>query len=212
MLVTSVEQQKKNKHIYNIFVDNQFAFSLIIEDIYFFGIKEGNEISEEKYEYIKNTVVYIKAQNESLKYIGYKMRTEKEVEKRLNSSGYDLAIINRVIEFLKKYNYVNDFEYACAYIRQCSKLNPKGSYVIRCKLREFGVGEDVINEALNAENPDEVQQAEMLLEKKLKGRKEISFKEKRKLQEFLLRKGYCYDIIKEVFSKMDIKVEDIDMC
>ena len=77
MIVTSIKQQKKDKERYNIFIDGEFAFGLIMEDILYFKIKEGYEISEEKYNYIKDTVLYIKAQDTALKFLVYKMRTEK---------------------------------------------------------------------------------------------------------------------------------------
>ena len=211
MIVTSIKQQKKDKERYNIFIDGEFAFGLIMEDILYFKIKEGYEISEEKYNYIKDTVLYIKAQDTALKFLGYKMRTEKEVLRKLNDSGYDSDVTDRVIEFLEKYNYLNDLEYSKAYIRQCSKLNPKGRYAVRCKLRELGVKDGIIDKAFIDEELNETQGAQQLLEKKLKGNRKISFKEKRRLQEFLLRRGYSYDIIKEAFLDLEIKIDNSDI-
>jgi len=206
MQITQVKQQKNDKSRYSVFIDGEFAFGLSAEDIAFFGMKEGSEISQEKYDYIKNTLLYIKAQDTALKYLGRKMRTEREIIKKLED--YEEDIIERVLEFLRKYNYVNDLEYSCAYIRQCGRLNPKGSFAIRCKLRQMGVDNKTIDDALEKEEPDEIGAAAGLIEKKLCGERTVSFKEKRRLQEFLLRRGYSYDIIKEVFLSMEIKTED----
>ena len=45
MVVTSIEPQKKNPERYNVFIDGNFAFGLIMEDILYFKIKEDNEIN-----------------------------------------------------------------------------------------------------------------------------------------------------------------------
>jgi len=209
MVVTSIEQQKKNTERYNVFIDGEFAFGLIMEDILFFKIKEGNEISQEKCDYIIDTVLYIKAQNRAINYLGYKMRTEKEIRDKLLEKEYDDVIIGRVIEFLKKYNYVDDLKYARSYIKEVQNLKPKGSYVIKQKLREKGVSDMVISEALEDSDLDEEEGAERLLCKKLGERRVVSFKEKKKLHDFLLRSGYSYAIIKKTFESLEIKLEEI---
>lgn len=209
MVVTRIEPQKKNPERYNIFIDGEFAFGLIMEDILFFKIKEGNEISEERYDYIINTVMYIKAQNIALNYLGYKMRTEKEVKNKLFEKEYDEEIVDRVIEFLRKYNYVDDLKYAQSYINEVQRIKPKGSYAIKQKLREKGISDIIIAEALEEGDLDEDDGAQRLLCKKLGDRREVSFKEKKKLHDFLLRRGYSYGIIKKAFESLEIKLEEI---
>ena len=207
MVVTSIEPQKKNPDRYNIFIDGKFAFGLIMEDILYFKIKEDNEISEEKYYYIKDTVLYIKAQNIALNYLGYKMRTEKEVRNKLFEKEYDEEIIDKVIDFLKNYNYVDDFKYAQNYINEVQNLNPKGSYAIKQKLKEKGISDIIIADVLEDCDLDEEEGAQRLLCKKLGERREVSFKEKKKLHDFLLRRGYSYGIIKKAFESLEIKLE-----
>ena len=61
MTVTKIEQQKKDKSRYSVYIDGEFAFGLIMEDILYFKLREGQEISDETYEYIMDTTLYIKA-------------------------------------------------------------------------------------------------------------------------------------------------------
>ena len=49
MLVTEIKQQRRDENKYNVFVDGEFAFSLLMQDILYFKIKENEEIPEEKY-------------------------------------------------------------------------------------------------------------------------------------------------------------------
>ena len=106
MLVTEIKQQRRDENKYNVFVDGEFAFSLLMQDILYFKIKENEEIPEEKYNYIINEVVYIKAQDKALNFLSSKMRTEKEMRTKLKSLDYSEEVIERVMEFLFKYSYI----------------------------------------------------------------------------------------------------------
>lgn len=46
MTVTRIEQQKKNKSRYSVYIDGEFAFGLIMEDILYFKLKESEEITD----------------------------------------------------------------------------------------------------------------------------------------------------------------------
>ena len=129
-IVSGIKPSKSQKGKMAVYINGEYAFSLIEEDIDYFKMKEGTEIPKEKYDFIIDSVIYIKAQDEALKYISSKMRTEKEVRKKLVSKEFDEAVLERVIEFLKKYNYLNDYEYSMAFIRQSMRLNPIGKIAI----------------------------------------------------------------------------------
>ena len=54
MIITAITQQKNNKDRYSVFIDDNFAFGLIMQDIVYFKLKQGEEISQEKYNFIQN--------------------------------------------------------------------------------------------------------------------------------------------------------------
>lgn len=197
MLITNIKEKKDG--MYAVYVDNNYAFSLIGQDIKYFKISINNDISQELYNFIIENTIYIKAQDIALKYIGYKMRTENEVRDKLLKSGYNSDVIEKVMDFLIKYNYVNDYEYCMAFIRQCLKLNPLGKYGIKQKLKFYGVSDDIIESAVYDSDIDEEFYAKELLNKKM-SKKEFLESDLKKLQYFLLRRGFSYDIIKEVLN------------
>lgn len=205
MIVTDIKPQRKSDRL-SVFIDGEFAFSLIEDDLMFFKIKVNEEISQKTYDYITDTVVYIKAQDTALKFLSHKMRTEKEIRKKLIENEYNENVMERVIEFLLKYNYINDFEYCLAYIRQSQRLKPMGSMAIKQKLRFYGIDDCIIEKAISESEIDETEQAAKILDKKLhiEDLENIDVAKKRKLQDFLLRRGYSYDIIKTVFKNKGI--------
>ncbi len=196
MTVTKIEQQKKDKSRYSVYVDGEFAFGLIMEDILYFRLKEGEEIPREKYEYIMDTTVYIKAQDTAVRYLGYKMRTRREVENKLREAQYPDGLIERVIDFLIKYDYINDELYCKKYIKETLKLRPKGIFLIKQELKARGVKEEIIDEALNEAEIDEEALAQRLLVKKYEDFAAMDKKELAKVYAFLQRKGFSYGVIK----------------
>lgn len=200
MIITSIKEQKNNSKC-SIFIDGAFAFSMLKSDILYFKLKENTEISQEKYNFIMDTIIYIKAQDIALNYIGYKMRTENEVYKKLKEKEFNDDIIFRVIEFAKKYNYINDLHYCESYIKESIKLKPKGKNLLLWELKRKGVDDKFINLALNNIELNEFEGALKLISKKFKNIENIDFKQKKKIFDFLAQKGYSYDIIKEAFDE-----------
>ena len=47
MLVTAIIPQKKDPAKRNIFIDGEFAFSLIAQDVLYFKLREGEPIPQE---------------------------------------------------------------------------------------------------------------------------------------------------------------------
>ncbi len=204
MLVTAITQQKKDETRHNVFIDGEYAFALPMQDILYFKLKEGREVPEETVEYIRNSLVYIKAQDTALHYIGYKMRTVKEIRMKLEEKEFSEDIIGRVIEFLEKYGYADDREYCRKYIREKLRMKPKSGYALKIELRQRGISARIIDEVMAETEMDEEGDAFHWLERKSRGIwPPADDKQKKKLYDFLLRKGYSYDIIGEAFRQMN---------
>ncbi len=196
MIITAITQQKNNKDRYSVFIDDNFAFGLIMQDIVYFKLKQGEEISQEKYDFIQNELIYIQAQDIALHY----MRTEQEVRKKLFEKEYTEYIIERVIHFLIEYHYIDDMKYCKSYIKQRLQCNPKGVYVLKMELKQRGIKQSIIDKAIENSDVDELNDAIKLLQKKCLYLDDIDEKNKKRLFAFLQRRGYSYDIIKEAFA------------
>ena len=72
MLITAITQQKRDPSRYNIFIDGVYAFALPMQDILYFKLKEGQEAAEETIAFIRKNLIYIKAQDTALRFLGYK--------------------------------------------------------------------------------------------------------------------------------------------
>lgn len=204
MRVTAIEPQKRDPSRYNIFIDGEYAFALPMQDILYFKLKEGQEAAEETIEFIRKNLIYIKAQDTALHFIGYKMRTVQEIRRKLAEKEFAEETIEKVIAFLEKYGYADDREYCRKYIREKLRMKPKSGYALKIELKQRGISSRIIDEVMAETELDEAGDAFRWLEKKSRGQwPPEDDKKKKQLYDFLLRKGYSYDIIGEAFRQME---------
>jgi regulatory protein len=202
--ITKIEVQKKNKERVNLFLDEEYAFSLSMELVYKEGLKKDQEVDSKRLEILAEEESIIRCKSSALKTIERSWKTEKEVIEKLKEKGYGEKAINKSIEFLKEYNYINDINYTKAYIKD--KLNLVGSQKIKYTLLKKGITKEIIEEELADSNKDDEQNTAFNLAKKkleiIRKKESDNYKISGKLYRYLLSKGYDYDITSEVVKKV----------
>lgn len=108
-------------------------------------------------------------------------------------------IINEVIKFLKKYDYVNDTKFAKWLVEQRQNQG-KGPQFIKQDLYKKGVDKNVIQQVVS--NIDSTKVIEQTYEKALKkyAKETNEYKKKQKIYRYLLSKGFSYDEINNLFN------------
>lgn len=203
MIITKIEKQKNNNKRYSIFIDNEFAFGIDEIDLLYYKLKENEPLDNEKYEYILNKLLLKRAKDKALKYLGYKMRSKNQVIKKLQEYEFPSNVIDKVIRVLEKYNYINDEDFAKAFIKDKLNLKGHGVFKISYDLKMLGVDEEIFKKYLyDDEFINEEEKANDLLLKKLgnKNIEDLDYKEKQKIYAYLARRGFSYDSIKKAFN------------
>lgn len=207
MLITKIEKQKNNPKRYSVFLNHEFAFGIDEIDLLYFKLKENEHLEKEKYQYILNNLLLNKAKNKALKYLGYKMRSEKQVREKLLEDEFPEIIIKKVLLMLKKYNYIDDEEYAKAFIKDKMNIKGYGAFKISYELKMQGIPEDIFKKYLEDDGfVNEQEKAIALLEKKIRRIEKIDYKEKQKLYAYLARRGFSFDTIN---NALNIVLEEI---
>lgn len=209
-IITKIEAQKKKDNRVNIFINGEFAFGCSSELVYYHNLSKGKEINIED---LKKVIVednFLTAKTKALKYIERALKSEFQVREFLQKKEYEDSVIDRVLEFLKEYKFIDDEYYAKAFVTQNIRIEGKGN--IRYKLIKKGISEEMINNILNEiSSKDEETVALKLAEKKLKvlcKNEGNIVKIKSKLNTFLISKGYNFDTIKSVVNKLEIKEKE----
>lgn len=208
MVITSIEVQAKDERRRSVYIDGEFAFGLTDVDVLFYKLKEYDEISQQKYDEIMNNVIMTKARESAVRFLGYRARSKKEISDKLREKDYSDDVIDKTIEFLEKYNYINDKQFAIKYMNDKIKLKGNGANKIKYELRQKGISDEILDEVFEDTYDDELEKAISLLEKKVKRIDVFDYKAKQKLSTYLSGRGYNYDIIKASIKHIEDTLED----
>ena len=203
-IITKIEIQKRNKERVNLFLDGEYAFSISTELVYKEGLKTKDEIDSDKLKIIADHESQIRCKNSALRIIEKSWKTEKEVRDKLILKGYEDNSINKSIEFLKEYNFINDSNYTKAFIRD--KLKSQGSQKIKYTLIQKGISKETIDEELSNLNKESEKSTAFNMAKKkfdiIKKKENDNYKISGKLYRYLISKGYEYDVTSEVVKEI----------
>ena len=210
-MITKIELGKRNKERVNIYIDDEYAFSISAELVYKENLKVKDKINVERLKKIADEDNYIKCKNSALRVIERTYKSEKELRDKLALKGYEEHIIKRTINFLIEYNLLNDINYAKMYVKD--RARNQGQKKIKYTLMQKGIDENIIEEELEKLNKNEIREVvhEMALKKYkvLSKRESDEYKVSQKLYRFLMGKGYDYDLIKDVVKSV-VKSEDLE--
>ena len=129
-IITKMEISKRNKERINIYIDEEYAFSISAELVYKENLKVKDKVDVQLLKKLSDEDNYIKCKNTALKIIERTYKSEKELAERLELKGYDSHIIRRTINFMKEYNLLNDNSYATMYVKDKSKIAGKRKIII----------------------------------------------------------------------------------
>jgi len=104
--------------------------------------------------------------------------------------------IKVILGRLKELNYLNDEEYARAFVRQRCEMKPSGKYKLAMELRLKKIAKEVYAPVL--EELNEVELCRKAMEQKSRVLKKA---DRLKMMRFLVSRGFGYEIIKEVLEK-----------
>jgi regulatory protein len=196
--ITRLAQGKKNPNRVNLYLDNQFAFALSIDEVGKHGLKKSLELTGEQVEALKATdeseYVYAKILN----FLSYRPRTIKEVRDRLwKYDVKDIVAQNTLIERLKSRSYLDDVAFARWFIESRNTHRPRSRRLLTQELKSKGLTDEVILSVID-EAADESETIRRLLSKKLGVPHVLDRDIRQKMYAYLSRQGFAWESIKEV--------------
>jgi regulatory protein len=203
--ITDIQVQKKYPSRRSIFLDGRF-FCGVSEDVAVkFHLERGMEIDEDELKELLYEEELSKAKSYVYRILARRMYTIKEIRDKLVEREYVEKIIEDVIATLERYGYLNDRTYAEEWIESRMRSKPKGKIALKRELERKGIDRSIIEDALS-QAFDQSKEAEMALD--LARRKVRSYNAddpvaaKRKLQSFLIRRGFDFETVKDVIEQV----------
>ena len=198
MYVTKLTAVTKAK--YKVYLDDEFAFVLYKGELSRYGIQEGVDLSQTVVEQIKEEVLKKRAKLRAMHILERADRTEAQLYAKLKQDLYSEDIIACAMQYVKSFGYIGDANYAKRFVE--SKQSSKSKREVAMLLQQKGIASEHIENALESayEECDEKDTIRKLVEKKRFCPEEATLAEKKKMFDYLLRKGFRHEDIRQVIQ------------
>lgn len=197
MKITDIKQQLKNQSRYSVYVDGRYACSFSDSELLKLGLHTGQELSDSELERLKRDSKSDKAYMSVLSLIARRPRSESEIKNYLARKQYDQEVSRQILSRLAELGYINDLDFARRWIDSRKLLKPTSKRKLVQELKQKGVKDDVIEQALYEEPVDDLTALKQLIERK---RKQPKYRDELKLKQYLYRQGFNYQDIKQALT------------
>ncbi|MGG1551214.1 regulatory protein RecX [Paenibacillus ferrarius] len=203
LVITKVEKQKRGKHRYNIFLNEEYAFSVHEDILVKHRLNKGETLFQDQLQTIvqdeERNLGYVKA----LHMVGRRPHSLAELKRKLKEKGFESDIVAWVANKLVEQNYINDEEYAKMLTDHRVVSQKKGRHLIRHELQQKGIHKDVVKDSIESINPeDEYAAAFKIAQTKWKQTSGKTVDRKRKTAAFLMRRGYAGALVQRVLKEL----------
>jgi regulatory protein len=203
--VTSVEPQKYHADRVSLYVKGEFLAGISVYTREKIPIVTGDILTAEQLKAMLEMDEYPRLKNKLIELLSHRPHSRLELRQKATRKGFSAEIADEVINNLTKSGYVNDAEFAFALARDKFVRCKWGPNRIRACLLSKGIDEKLLNKVLEFTiDPDKLQhQIRQLLwnkNKKLVNEAD-SLKRKKKVYDFLIRKGYRHNDVMKVLEQ-----------
>ncbi len=183
-----------------IFLEDGRSFVLYRGEVRRYSLEEGAELSAGQYEEICSEILKKRARRRTMHLLEKMDRTEAQIREKLRQGFYPEEIIEDAVAYVKGYHYLDDSRYAENYVR--NQREKKSRRKIQMELMAKGIDRELAEQALEEECQRENEQELILkwVEKKHYSAQTADLKEKQRMYQFLMRKGFQSDDILHVLD------------
>jgi len=196
-LVASKERSQKVK----VYLDGTYAFSLEAEVALEAKLRLNQELDQFRIEVLERESRAKKALAAANNILSFRPRSEMELRQKLSQKGYDAQTISGCLAHLKESGMVNDPAFARYWAENRASFSPRSGRMVKLELRQKGVPADLAE--ATCEQVDDDSAAYAAGYKKASRMVTADYEEfRRKVGEYLKRRGFGYDTINRSLKKL----------
>jgi regulatory protein len=206
--ITSLKAHPRRKGRVRVYLDGQYAFELT--EIQAARLHLGQELDEAAVARLREVDTVEQAYERALKLISSRPHSEAELKRKLRERKIDLPVIEAALERLRRAGLVNDQAFAAYWVENRGTFRPRSKRVLKAELKRKGVVDDgVLGEALSAANDAEAAYNLASRRARVPRMRALPYKDfRRRLGEFLARRGFDYDLVDTVVERVWKEVMD----
>lgn len=147
----------------------------------------------------------------SLRLLAITSKSRKGLAQKLEERGFSREVIEGTLDRLEKQGLLNDRSLAQSLLQSYIDYRPSGRRRIAFEMGKRGIKDATIEEALEKYTPGEEKQKalELAKDKGLRWRKMERMKRRKKIYDFLVRRGFDFSLVREVVGEVE-KGESLD--
>jgi regulatory protein len=197
MKVTALKIQVKNPERVSVFIDGKYSFSLTQNQLLGAGLRIDKELSEAELEKLKQDSEFGKAYMRALDYVMRRPRSEKELRDYAWRKKWEPDMAEAIIEKLKTQKYLNDTNFAKAWVRHRALGKPMSQKKLKLELRQKGIEAETIEQTIDESEEFD----ELVALRKIIAKKRARYPEELKLKQYLARQGFSFDDINRALKE-----------
>ena len=197
-IITALKPQRNKKRV-NVYLDGKFSFGIDLENLVLLDLRIEKKKTEKEIREIIKKAEFQKTYDKLVRYSTLRPRSRREIEIWFKKYKVHESLHDELFSKLKRLELIDDTKFASWWVEQRITFRPRGKRALIAELRQKGIDRNVIDEVLSKTDIDEIKMAEKLLErKKYRWEKLDKFEARKKKSDFLARKGFGWEIIKQL--------------
>jgi regulatory protein len=199
--ITGLKPKKTREKRIKVFLDGKPAVDILAETALKEDLMVGQDLTASRLETLAGADRYQRCFNAALRYLGYRPRSEAEIRQRLRQHGFDSDCTEKTLAKLKEQGLVDDTAFARFWLENREAFSPRSRRLTKLELRRKGLKNDIIEQVAGEINDrDSAYRAALGRARRLPMSDYQAFR--RRLGEYLGRRGFSYNIIKETTERV----------
>ena len=203
MRIERIQASPHKKGRVLVFLEDGACLKITEQELLDFGLRPGDDLDARRLDQLKEAAGVSNVKAAAADLIGKRAMSRHDLEQKLQEKGASQAEARYAAEWLEAIGALNDAEYAAIVARHYGQMGYGPRYVQE-KLREKGVPRELWEDALE-HLPEAAEQIDRFLSDKLRGQSPDP-REKKRLTDALLRRGYGWGDVKAGWSRYGAEV------
>ncbi len=197
--ITGLRAQKRKEDRVNVYLDGEYAFSLHLSVAV--GLKVGQPLSAEECERLEHQEAVYEGYEQALRFLTFRPRSRSEMEHYLQGKRWASEVIQDILAKLESAGWLDDASFSRFWVDNREDFRPRSRRALRVELRQKGVGDQTIEQALQGiDERESAYRAAWGQAQKLARFDRQTFR--RRLGGFLQRRGFGYEVVKDTVERL----------
>src|SRR5581483_6106316 len=193
MKITAIKQQIKNPERVSIFVDGKYEFSLSLDELVKYKLKNNEELDKADVKKFKKISADGKLRGRALEWLMNRPHSEREFRDYLYRKKVEPEQIESLVAEFTTKGYLDNAKFADWFVELHSRRG-KSNRAIRSALFGKGIGRELADSVLQETESDETARLQALIAKK---RNLSRYKnDPQKLMQYLVAQGFAWQEVK----------------